>query len=97
MVCEQLIAQGTEEFDYLRGEEEYKSQFGDLRRCTETVLLFRHANHRYAGQWIRSNLVAPAPGGETMAGAIAVAATRCYAMTDVQRDRQCQPEEHRSG
>ncbi len=60
MVCEQLIAQGTEEFDYLRGEEEYKSQFGDLRRCTETVLLFRHANHRYAGQWIRSNLVAPA-------------------------------------
>ena len=62
MVCEQLIAQGTEEFDYLRGEEEYKSQFGDLRRCTETVLLFRHANHRYAGQWIRSNLIALAAG-----------------------------------
>jgi CelD/BcsL family acetyltransferase involved in cellulose biosynthesis len=60
MACEHLIGERMEEFDYLRGGEEYKSRFGDLQRCTETTLLFRRADHRYVGQWIRSNLAGPA-------------------------------------
>ncbi len=59
MVYEHLIAEQMEEFDYLRGGEEYKNQFGDLRRNTETTLIFRGFGVAYAAQWIRSNIISP--------------------------------------
>jgi len=59
MVYEHLIGEGLTEFDYLRGGEEYKNQFGDLQRCTETSLVYRCAGHVYAAQWIRLNVIAP--------------------------------------
>jgi CelD/BcsL family acetyltransferase involved in cellulose biosynthesis len=60
MAYEHLIGEQVEEFDYLRGGEEYKNQFGDMRRRTETTLIFRYTGLGYGSQWIRSNVVAPA-------------------------------------
>ncbi len=60
MAYEHLMAEQIEEFDYLRGGEEYKNQFGDLRRRTETTLVFHSIGLRYGSEWLRSNVVAPA-------------------------------------
>jgi CelD/BcsL family acetyltransferase involved in cellulose biosynthesis len=60
MVYEHLIGERMNEFDYLRGNEAFKSQFGDMRRCTTTTMIFRRRNVGYVAQWIRANIVGPA-------------------------------------
>jgi CelD/BcsL family acetyltransferase involved in cellulose biosynthesis len=59
MVLEHLISQHIREFDYLRGEESYKSKFGNKCRLTKSTWIYRRKGVHYHDRWLRLNIIKP--------------------------------------